>query len=80
MKPPEVDDEVNRDFDILQMRSILDPKRFYKSNDRESLPKYFQVNQIFNGLVFCINSSIIVLKLNSRLKGAYVEYKIALKF
>ena len=25
------------------MRSILDPKRFYKSNDLKTLPKYFQM-------------------------------------
>lgn len=26
------------------MRSVLDPKHFYKKNDLDVLPKYFQVN------------------------------------
>lgn len=43
MKAPELTDEIKRDMKILQMRSVLDPKRFYKKNDRKAIPKYFQV-------------------------------------
>lgn len=43
MRPPEMTDEVKRDLEVLQMRNVLDPKRFYKHNDRKTLPKYFQV-------------------------------------
>ncbi len=35
--------EIRRDLRLLQMRSALNPKRFYKKNDRKELPKYFQV-------------------------------------
>ena len=46
---PEMTDEVKRDLEVLQMRSALDPKRFYKKNDRSVLPKYFQIGQYIDG-------------------------------
>lgn len=49
MKAPEVTEETRRELEVLQMRSALDPKRFYKKNDLKVLPKYFQVRtQIFS--------------------------------
>lgn len=42
----EMTDEVKRDLEILQMRSVLDPKHFYKKNDLKVLPKYFQVGKV----------------------------------
>lgn len=36
--------EVKHDLEVLQMRSVLDPKHFYKKNDLKVLPKYFQVS------------------------------------
>ena len=45
MKAPEITEEVKRDLEILQMRGAIDPKRFYKKNDRNVLPKYFQIGQ-----------------------------------
>ena len=48
MKAPEVTEETRRELEVLQMRSALDPKRFYKKNDLKVLPKYFQVRkQVF---------------------------------
>ncbi len=47
MKAPEMTEENRRDLELLQMRSALDPKRFYKKNDHEGLPKYFQVRSTF---------------------------------
>ncbi|XP_055697990.1 deoxynucleotidyltransferase terminal-interacting protein 2 [Phlebotomus papatasi] len=41
----EVTDEIKNDLKVLQMRSVLDPKHFYKKNDLKVLPKYFQVGQ-----------------------------------
>jgi hypothetical protein len=46
MGAPELTDESKRDLEVLQMRSALDPKRFYKKNDLKVLPKYFQVGQV----------------------------------
>lgn len=43
MKAPEVTEELKNDLKALKMRSAMDPKRFYKKNDREGFPKYFQV-------------------------------------
>ncbi|KAJ3660363.1 hypothetical protein Zmor_004814 [Zophobas morio] len=44
----EMTDEVKRDLEILQMRSVLDPKRFYKKNDSKVLPKYFQIGKVLD--------------------------------
>lgn len=41
-------EEVKRDLEILQMRSVLDPKRFYKKNDLKVLPKYFQIGKVLD--------------------------------
>lgn len=40
-------DEIKTDLEIIKMRSVLDPKHFYKKNDVDSLPKYFQVQFLF---------------------------------
>ncbi|XP_044270859.1 deoxynucleotidyltransferase terminal-interacting protein 2-like [Tribolium madens] len=42
----EMTEEVKRDLEILQMRAVLDPKRFYKKNDLKVLPKYFQIGKV----------------------------------
>merc|ERR1719158_2353729 len=49
MKAPEMTEEVKRDLEVLQMRNAIDPKRFYKKNDRSVLPKYFQIGQYVDG-------------------------------
>lgn len=43
MKAPELTEELKNDLRALKMRSAMDPKRFYKKNDREGFPKYLQV-------------------------------------
>jgi hypothetical protein len=43
MKAPELTDELKNDLRALKMRAGMDPKRFYKKNDRDGFPKYFQV-------------------------------------
>lgn len=44
MKAPELTQELKGDLKVLKMRGSLDPKRFYKKNDRDGFPKYFQVS------------------------------------
>lgn len=44
MKAPELNKELKGDLKVLQMRGSLDSKRFYKKNDRDGFPKYFQVS------------------------------------
>jgi len=45
----EMTDEKLRDLEIIQMRAILNPKKFYKKNDLKVLPKYFQVGTVVDG-------------------------------
>lgn len=42
----EITEELKNDLEVLQMRSALDPKQFYKKNDLKVLPKYFQVGHV----------------------------------
>nr|SVE74522.1 EOG090X0GO7 [Daphnia barbata] len=42
----EMTEEKLRDLEIIQMRSILNPKQFYKKNDLKVAPKYFQVGTV----------------------------------
>ncbi|KAM6456562.1 deoxynucleotidyltransferase terminal-interacting protein 2 isoform 1-T1 [Liasis olivaceus] len=51
MKAPEMTEELKNDLKALKMRAVIDPKRFYKKNDREGLPKYFQVGTIVDSPV-----------------------------
>ena len=44
----ELTEEVKRDLEIIKMRSALDPKHFYKRNDMQGLPKYFQIGKVIN--------------------------------
>ncbi|XP_017262654.1 deoxynucleotidyltransferase terminal-interacting protein 2 [Kryptolebias marmoratus] len=46
MKAPEVTQELKGDLRVLKMRGSLDPKRFYKKNDRDGFPKYFQIGTV----------------------------------
>lgn len=46
MKAPEMTNELKNDLKALKMRASMDPKRFYKKNDRDGFPKYFQIGTI----------------------------------
>ena len=43
MKAPEMTDELKNELQVIQLRSALDPKHFYKRSEMKSLPKYFEV-------------------------------------
>lgn len=58
MKAPELSQELKGDLQVLKMRGSLDPKRFYKKNDRDGFPKYFQVSMKMNHLLIQITFSI----------------------
>ncbi|XP_069795390.1 deoxynucleotidyltransferase terminal-interacting protein 2 isoform X1 [Narcine bancroftii] len=51
MKAPDLTEELKNDLQVLKMRSAIDPKRFYKRNDRVGFPKYFQVGEVLNNPV-----------------------------
>ncbi|XP_076286187.1 deoxynucleotidyltransferase terminal-interacting protein 2 [Lasioglossum baleicum] len=51
MRAPEMTPEIKHDLEVLQMRSVLDPKHFYKKNDLKVLPKYFQIGKVLDSPV-----------------------------
>ncbi|XP_053306130.1 deoxynucleotidyltransferase terminal-interacting protein 2 [Spea bombifrons] len=58
MKAPELTDELKNDLKALKMRSAMDPKRFYKKNDRDGFPKYFQVGTVVDNPIDFYHSRI----------------------
>ncbi|XP_016151517.1 deoxynucleotidyltransferase terminal-interacting protein 2-like isoform X1 [Sinocyclocheilus grahami] len=58
MRAPELTEEFKNDLKALKMRSAMDPKRFYKKNDREGFPKYFQVGTVVDNPVDFYSSRI----------------------
>ncbi|NXL43663.1 TDIF2 protein, partial [Podilymbus podiceps] len=58
MKAPEITSELKNDLKVLKMRASLDPKRFYKKNDRDGLPKYFQVGTVVDSPIDFYHSRI----------------------
>ncbi|XP_059359949.1 deoxynucleotidyltransferase terminal-interacting protein 2 isoform X2 [Carassius carassius] len=58
MRAPELTEELKNDLKALKMRSAMDPKRFYKKNDREGPPKYFQVGTVVDNPVDFYSSRI----------------------
>lgn len=42
----EMTEEVKHDLEVMQMRSVLDPKHFYKKVNSKALPKYFQIGKV----------------------------------
>ncbi|XP_072366629.1 deoxynucleotidyltransferase terminal-interacting protein 2 [Scyliorhinus torazame] len=58
MKAPELTDELKNDLKALKMRAAIDPKRFYKKNDRVGFPKYFQVGKILDNAADFYHSRI----------------------
>lgn len=48
MHAPQINPEIRHDLEILRMRSVLNPKHFYKKNDMKTLPKYFHVGKVID--------------------------------
>ncbi|XP_065078114.1 deoxynucleotidyltransferase terminal-interacting protein 2 [Ochlerotatus camptorhynchus] len=42
----EMTDEVKNELELIRMRSVLDPKHFYKRSEMKTLPKYFQIGKV----------------------------------
>ncbi|XP_063373281.1 deoxynucleotidyltransferase terminal-interacting protein 2 [Cydia amplana] len=55
---PEVTEELKNDLQVLKMRSVLNPKHFYKKNDMEALPKYFQVGKVMDSPLDHVNERL----------------------
>ncbi|XP_050437158.1 deoxynucleotidyltransferase terminal-interacting protein 2 [Adelges cooleyi] len=48
-----ITDSVRHDLDLIRMRSALDTKRFYKKNETEAYPKYFQIGTVIDSPFEC---------------------------
>jgi len=46
MKAPDKNDPARMDMELIRMRGVLDPKRFYKGQDRKATPKFFQMGTV----------------------------------
>jgi len=71
MKQKELIPELKEDLKAIQLRGVIDPSRFYKKMDRNTLPKFFQVGTIMDN---------IVQGKNYRLKKSEVKERIAEEF
>ncbi|KAI9501976.1 Fcf2 pre-rRNA processing-domain-containing protein, partial [Coemansia spiralis] len=50
MKAPVMTQELKNDLRVLQLRGVIDPKRFYKKDTTsKQLPKYFEVGTVIEG-------------------------------
>ena len=46
MSAPEITPEIENDLRTLQLRNIINPNRFYKKADSDTLPKFFQIGTV----------------------------------
>ena len=46
MEKVEMTDELRNDLKAIKFRNQIFPKRFYKGNDSDNLPKYFQIGTV----------------------------------
>ncbi|CAG8540898.1 6988_t:CDS:2, partial [Scutellospora calospora] len=49
MPKPELTTEIKRDLQVIKLRNVLDPKRFYKKDNSKGIPKYFQIGTVIEG-------------------------------
>jgi len=62
MRAAEMTEETKNDLMVIQMRKVLDPKRFYKGPDiRGALPKYVQVSFTFHSVQFSTHYLIVTI-------------------
>ncbi|KAI4794912.1 hypothetical protein KUCAC02_031772 [Chaenocephalus aceratus] len=58
MKAPELTQELKADLQVLKMRGSMDSKRFYKKNDRDGFPKYFQMGTVVDSPIDFYHSRV----------------------
>jgi len=46
---PQLTPELKHDVHLIRNRNFLDPKRHYKTDDKKSAPKYFQIGTVIEG-------------------------------
>lgn len=50
MQAPEITPEIENDLKALQLRHIINPRRFYKRPDIDGLPRFFQIGTLQNSI------------------------------
>lgn len=51
MKAPEMTEELKNEMQVLQMRSAINPKHFYKRSEMKAIPKYFEIGKVIESPV-----------------------------
>ncbi|XP_012524068.1 deoxynucleotidyltransferase terminal-interacting protein 2 [Monomorium pharaonis] len=59
MRAPQITPEIRHDLEVLRMRSVLNPKHFYKKNDMKSLPKHFQIGKVIDSPMDFYSSRLV---------------------
>ncbi|XP_055638097.1 deoxynucleotidyltransferase terminal-interacting protein 2 [Toxorhynchites rutilus septentrionalis] len=44
----EMTEDIKNELELIRMRSVLDPKHFYKRSEMKTLPKYFQIGKVID--------------------------------
>jgi len=70
----EMTEERKADLETIQMRGALDPKRFYKKNTWENLPKYFQIGTVVDSPTEFYTSRVPVKQRKSNLVDSPTEF------
>lgn len=71
MEAQEMTPEIENDLRALQLRHIINPNRFYKKNDMDGLPKFFQLGRL---------ETSITMGKKYRLKKSEVKNSLAEEF
>lgn len=80
MKVPEMTPELREDLKAVQLRHIIDPARFYKKLDKDSLPKFFQVGTIQDNIIDGKKNRLKKSEVKSRLAEEFLETDVAKKY
>lgn len=70
---PELTPELRNDLKAIQLRSVIDPSRFYKKLDRKKLPKYFQIGTIQDNIIDGKDSRLKKSEVKDRLYEEFLE-------
>lgn len=70
---PEMTPELKQDLKAIQLRSVIDPSRFYKKLDRKKLPKYFQIGTIQDNIIDGKNNRLKKSEVKDRVLEEFLE-------
>jgi hypothetical protein len=77
---PEITPELKQDLKAIQLRSVIDPSRFYKKLDRKKLPKYFQIGTIQDNIIDGKNSRVKKSEVKDRILEEFLEQDKVVNF